>query len=182
MANVHDHTGGQELDPAHQALVDDYAREYGSALRNYFLKKGVQPATANDLTQNVFLRLVARESQNEIRNPRGYIMQTASSVWSDYWRRRKSKPDRDHTEYEDSEHSPESFDAERVLEGKEDLNLAMDTLKSLPDRTRQIYLLFYVEGVRRKELASLLGISTSAIDKHLATAKKKLGQVFGKRR
>lgn len=162
--------------------LEDYAREYGSALKNYFLKKGAQRSTAEDLSQAVFLRLLARESRRQIDNPKAYLMQTANSAWMDYWRRRIARPDRDHAEFDDWAHSPESFSAERVLEGRQALNLAMETLNLLPDRTRQIYLLFQVDGMRRKEVAKRLGITVSAVDKHLATAKTKLGQAFGKRK
>ena len=144
------------------------------------MRRGAQRATAEDLTQVVFEKLLKRDGNNASGKNAAYIMKTANHVWIDHLRRRKARPDRKHAEFDESAHSPESFGVERVIEGREALELAKRTLYSLPDKTRQIYLLFRVEGMKREELASRLGISTSAIDKHLARAKTQLAQAFSK--
>lgn len=164
---------------ASQAQLDSYAREYGSALRKYFVKRGAQPATAEDLAQEVFARLIARESDEAIDNPRGYLMQTAFSVWSEHWRKRRVRPDHAHENYADETHSPEGIAPDRVLEGKEAVAAFRRALEALPERTRDVYLLCHVDGMKRKDLAARLGISVSAVDKHLMAAKRALGRVFG---
>lgn len=155
-----------------------YVSEFQAALVNSFMRRGAQRATAEDLTQAVFEKLLKRDHRDPISKNAAYIMKTANHVWIDHLRRHNARPDRRHTEFDEFAHSPESFGAERVIEGREALELAKRTLYALPDKTRQIYLLFQVEGMKRKELARRQGISISAIDKHLATAKTRLGQAF----
>lgn len=162
------------------AVYAVYVSEYQTPLVRSFMRRGAQRATAEDLTQAVFEKLLKRDDRDELTKNAAYIMKTAHSVWIDHLRRRKARPDREHAEFDEFAHSPESLGAERVIEGKEALELAKTTLLSLPDKTRQIYLLFQVEGMKRKDLARRIGISTSAIDKHLATAKTRLGQAFSK--
>lgn len=161
-----------------EAAYAFYVSEFQAPLVNSFMRRGAQRATAEDLTQVVFEKLLKRDDRDPISKNAAYIMKTANTVWIDHLRRRKAKPDREHAEFNEFAHSPESLGAERVIEGREALELAKNTLQALPERTRQIYLLFQVEGMKRKELARRLGITTSAIDKHLATAKTRLGQAF----
>lgn len=165
--------GAESSDDFLNQLVNDYGR----ALVNYFMKRGAQHATAEDLTQEVYSRLLKRKNKDPILNIRGYIMQTAWSVWSDYWRRQKSRVDNYSTQYDDMLHSPEGNTPELALEGKEAIFEAVKILRQMPDRTRQIYLLCHVDGMKRKHMARRLGISVSAIDKHLISAKKQLGRL-----
>lgn len=161
----------------HDDFLNQLVQDYGRALVNYFMKRGAQHATAEDLTQEVYSRLLKRKHKDPILNIRGYIMQTAWSVWSDYWRRQKSRADNYTTQYDDILHSPEGYTPEHILEGKEAIFEAVKILKQMPDRTRQIYLLCHVDGMKRKHMARRLGISISAIDKHLISAKKQLGKL-----
>ncbi|MEO1018816.1 MAG: sigma-70 family RNA polymerase sigma factor [Pseudomonadota bacterium] len=170
---------GEFHDDTRDEAIAVYAREFGPALHQYFRKRGAQPATCEDLAQQVFLRLLARTSQDEIDNPRGYIMQTASSVWTDHWRKRSARPDHSHETYDDVAHSPEGFSAERVLIGREALDCFAGAIAALPDRTRQIYLLGHVDGMKRGKLAKRMGLSVSAVDKHLMAARKAIGKAFG---
>lgn len=169
----------QEEEPTREEVLDAYAREFGPALQQYFRKRGAQQATCEDLAQQVFVRLMARSSTERIDNPRGYLMQTASSVWTDHWRKRAARPDHAHETYEDYAHSPEGFSAERVLMGKEALELVAKVISNLPDKTRQIYLLGHVDGMKRSKLAKRMGLSVSSIDKHLMAARKEIGRAFG---
>lgn len=169
----------ESLDSDRRTQIESFRSEYAGALRNYFRKRGAQDATCDDLVQDVFSRLLSRKVEEGIRNPRGYIMQTALSVWNDHLRKRQSRQQKHHVSYDDVLHSPEGFSPERVLEGKQAIEMAVEAIKKMPSRTRQVYLLCHVDGMRRKEVARRLGISVSAIDKHLMSAKKDLGKLFG---
>ena len=106
-------------------------------------------------------------------------MQTASSVWTDSLRKKRSRSDQFHVEYEDSAHSPEGFSPEHVLENRDELQRFFQALEALTPRTRQIYLLCRMDGMKRRDVARRLGISESAVDRHLMKAVKKIDQLFG---
>ena len=134
---------------------------------------------AEDLVQDVYARLAARVGAGKIENPEAYLMQTASSVWTDSLRKKRSRSDKFHVEYEDSAHSPEGFSPECVLENRDELQRFFQALEALTPRTRQIYLLCRMDGMKRRDVARRLGISESAVDRHLMKAVKKIDQVFG---
>lgn len=129
--------------------------------------------------QDVYARLAGRAGRSEIKNPEAYLMQTASSVWTDALRKKQSRSDQFHVQFEDSTHSPEGFSPECVLESKDELKRFLSALEELPARTRQIYLLCRMDGMKRRDVARRLGISESAVDRHLMKAVKMIDKVFG---
>jgi len=167
-----------KLDPE---VLASYAKEFGSSLIRNFMHKGAQKATAESLAQNVFVRLAQRSSGGEIQNPKGYLMQTASSVWNDHLRKRYRRKHTDHIEYEEHAHAPVDFSAQRVLEGKQALQRIVDVLNELPERTRQIYALCRIEGLKRRDVAKRLGVSESSVYQHLVIATARIGSAFGER-
>ncbi len=152
-----------------------YASEYKTVLNRYFGRRGAAPDVSDDLTQNVFLRLARRANNGAIDNAEAYLMQTASSVWMDYLRKKNTRAGATHLEFNDLIHSPEGLSPERVLMGKEALACVVRALQGLPIRTRNIYLLCRLDGEKRKDIAARYKISVSAIDKHLMIASKKIG-------
>ena len=170
-----------------QDLLASYAEQFGVSLIRNFQKRGAQKATAEDLAQEVFLRLAKRVSGGEIENAQAYLMQTASSVWNDHLRKRQSQRHYDHFEYAENDDSdknypyaPVGFSPKRVLEGKEAVKQIVDLLNELPERTRTIYLLCRVEGFKRKEVAERFSMTISGVDKHLITATDKITKHFSR--
>lgn len=162
-----------------RAQVREIARDFQPALNAYFLRRCNDKALAEDLAQNVFIRLLRRKKTGEIEHVPGYVMQTASSVWNDHLRIKKSRREVDHEEYDDFEHSPEGISPDRVYENTKTLQRVLALLDELPERTQDIYLLCRFDGLKRKEAAKRIGISVSAVDKHLMAATRKVGTKIG---
>jgi RNA polymerase sigma-70 factor (ECF subfamily) len=62
------------------------------------------------------------------------------------------------------------FSPERVLLGKEALVRATAVLLELPERTRMVFVMRRLEGMRYLDIAARLGISVSAVEKHMTRA------------
>lgn len=60
--------------------------------------------------------------------------------------------------------------AERILLARDHLNRVDARIDALPDRASQIFRLVRIEGTPQKEVAATLGISLSAVEKHLQRA------------
>ena len=159
--------------------LEELARRYGVALSKYFGRRGCNHADIDDLIQNVFTRLAGRRATTHIENPEAYLMTTASSVWKDYSRKRNRHGYNAHVEYDDEQHSVEGFGPDRVLEGREAVKRLVAALMELPPRTRQVYVLCRVDGMKRKDVARRIGISVSAIEKHLMKATTHISVLFG---
>ena len=175
MAKRNTFEGRESLEAWTNGQLENYAREYGSALTRYFDRRGAPHEVSKDLVQEVFARLAGLTRKGAIRNGEAYLMRTASNVWIDYLRRKQRADAHVHLEYEDDVHSPAGPSPEYVFESRQSLERVIRALEGLPPRTRQIYLLCRVDGQQRRAVAAQFRISVSAVDKHLMTATKIIG-------
>jgi RNA polymerase sigma-70 factor (ECF subfamily) len=59
---------------------------------------------------------------------------------------------------------------ERVLIGQMTLALALKALEELSELTRNVFVLFRLEQMKQKDIATLLGISQGSVEKHVMKA------------
>jgi RNA polymerase sigma-70 factor (ECF subfamily) len=57
-----------------------------------------------------------------------------------------------------------------ILEARQSLQTAVAALQALPERTRTIFVLRRLEGHAYRDIADQLGISVSAVEKHMVRA------------
>jgi RNA polymerase sigma-70 factor (ECF subfamily) len=158
---------------------DSLARQAGplrQSLARFFRRRVPDQAEVEDLVQEVFARVVARDSRSRVDHLGGYVFQTAASVLADRARRRFARRAEDHVEFDPDQHGDVDVDVERLLTGREDLRAATAALLSLPERTRTIFVLHRLEGCGYREIGQRLGISVSAVEKHMARAVRHLTQ------
>ena len=105
-----------------------------------------------------------------IDNLEGYIFRTASSVLRDQARRDQVRHAKGHDELTEKDHPAEERTADRVLQAREEIAQVVRALEELPERTRDIFLMRRYEGLAYGDIAERLGISVSAIEKHVAKA------------
>lgn len=164
----------------------DYARGVAlEALRapliGYFRKRIRQQDDVHDLVQEVFLRLSNRGELSTIENLKGYAFQVAESVLTDRQRRRSVRHMDAHVELEPEHVSETELAPDRILAGRDALKAAIAALNQLPDRTRTIFVLRRLEGMRYIEIANRLGLSVSAVEKHMVRAVAHLAAVGDRR-
>lgn len=149
--------------------LETLANAYGAALRRYFGKRAYQQADVEDLVQNVLVRLAVRGDSHSIEQPEAYLMRTATNVWRDYLRKKGTHAEAVHEEYVEG-HLREEHGPDAELEGAEAVQAVLTALHELPARTRQVFVLCRVEGLRQKVVARRLGVSVSAVEKHMIRA------------
>lgn len=155
--------------------LEDLARRYGKALTRFFQRRVPAIGTeADDLAQEVFVRLAQRSKGDTIRSDEGYLFQTASSVLVDRARRRAVRHGNDHVEYEDDLHAVEDFAPDRVLLGREQVAIVRAVLAELPDNVRAAFILHRFEELTYNEIARRLGVSVSAVEKYIMRALKEI--------
>jgi RNA polymerase sigma factor (sigma-70 family) len=155
---------GMASDPA--GSVARLVARYQQPLLRYFLRRKFPLESAEDCVQDTFVRLSQIEYAS-IDDPESYLFAIASSVAVDKHRRSKSHCADEHLPLEDFELVSEQPSAARVFEGKEALIQLAAALNELPPRTKEVFLLNRLDGLPRKEVAARLGISLSAMEKHL---------------
>ena len=158
------------VDQRDAAQLEMLSRNYRPSLTRYFRRRLHAADDVDDLVQEVFLRLIKRGQVSELEQIGAYLFQTASSVLNDYLRRRRSHQADKHDSFDPDLHADADFAVDRVMEGQERLRHATALLLELPERTRNVFILRRIEGMRYADIARRLGISVSAVEKHVQRA------------
>lgn len=145
-------------------------RRYSPALRAYFVKRAPLHVDPDDLVQDVFIRLAGRRELATIRHAEGYLFQTAANVLRDHARRSAARRRDAHELFDEHLHGREDFSPERVLIGRETVEALLEAIEALPRRTRAVFVLHRLDGMRHNEIARRLGISVSSVEKHMMKA------------
>ena len=161
------------------SALDQEARPLRRSLSAYFARRLRDVSDVDDLVQEVFARIVARDSTTPIGHLGKYLHQTAGSVLADYARRRSARRVEAHVEFDPDQHGESDFDPERIVAGRQDVATATAALLSLPERTRTIFVLRRLEGVPAREVAKQIGVSVSAVEKHMVRAVRRLTAAMG---
>jgi RNA polymerase sigma-70 factor (ECF subfamily) len=146
-------------------------------LTGYFRRRVRQQDDVLDLVQEVFLRISSRGASDDIDNLKGYVFQVAASVLADRQRRRTVRHQEAHVEFDPERMGEPEIGPDRILAGREALNTALAALGRMPERTRTIFVLRRLEGMRYLEIAGRLGLSVSAVEKHMVRAVEHLAAI-----
>ncbi|HEX6859637.1 MAG TPA: sigma-70 family RNA polymerase sigma factor [Caulobacteraceae bacterium] len=169
---------GREAD---HAAIERLSRAFGRVLIRYFEKRGVRKMDLEDAVQEVFTRLSRREGFSELGGLQEYLFETASSVAVDYHRHRAAqRRSGEHDPYDDDLHAIADVSPEEILAGKQDLQALHRALLELPERNRNIFVLYRLEKMTKPEIARRLGLSLSAVEKNLVRARDHLCTRLGR--
>ncbi|MBO9499530.1 MAG: RNA polymerase sigma factor [Novosphingobium sp.] len=174
-----DATSNRRPERPHPASIEALNERFRPSLERYFLRRVRDRVEAEDLIQEVFLRLAKRGNIEDIDKLGGYVFETASSVLTDRVRKQRTHHEAKHEAFDNDRHADVDFSPERVLLGRESLARATAALLELPERTRVIFVLRRLEGMRYLDIAARLGISVSAVEKHMVRATVHLMQRLG---
>lgn len=158
------------------ALLLAIDSKYRRALTSFFLRRVRDRPEAEDLTQQVFLRLMNALHRDDVQNIEAFLFTIASNLVRDHHRRRLRRS-ADTTVSVDadligalSKEIVEDRSPERVLIGEETVAATLRSLDELGERTRDIFILFRLENMKQRDIAALYGISQSTVEKHVAKA------------
>lgn len=139
------------------------------ALRRYIAKRA-SPPDVDDLVQDVLVRMHVRGQADPIANVEGYLFQVAASVLTDRARRDIVRHRGAHHELTEALHPVDELTPERVLRGREDVDRLAAALEEMPILTRDAFVLHRFEEMSYDAIGEHLGISTSAVGRHIMKA------------
>jgi len=125
-------------------------------------------ATAADLVQDLFVRFWRRPLV-EVVELNTYLLRCAGNIAIDHLRNEGTRA-RLHEELIPDEPELCSDAPGAALEASNDLRHIEAALRGLPEKTRQIFLLNRIHGRKYGEIATVMGLSQSAVEKHMMRA------------
>ena len=141
------------------------------AVRGYFLRRVRSGPEADELSQEVIARILQRAGKGPIDNLEGYVFHAAANLLRERGRQASLRGGAQIVEI-----APELLDSdevktpERILIGRDALRGLLSKLNELPERTRTVFILARFEEMKAPEIARRLGVSVSAVEKHMMRA------------
>ncbi|MDH6304811.1 RNA polymerase sigma-70 factor (ECF subfamily) [Parabacteroides sp. PF5-5] len=140
---------------------------------------------AENIVQDVFVYLWEnKEVLNSVKNLNAFLFTMVKNRCIDYLRsktqasgRKYSITDVQEKEFELKLYALQRFD-ENSFSHEEIESIISNALETLPPRCREIFILSRMEGLKHKDIAQRLNISTNTIEGHISTALKKLREVL----
>lgn len=160
--------------PRFDTLVSRYRRP----LLSFFQRRSVGTEDAEDLTQEVFMRLSRRFSRLHWGNPDGLVFTVAANALIDHERHERARRRDRHVEVDPALPDDEPS-AETALAGRERLRSLVAALDTLSPSVRAAFVLCRFENLTQAEAAARLGVSVSTIEKHMMTALARLRLAIG---
>ncbi|MGV6393546.1 RNA polymerase sigma factor [Pseudomonas caspiana] len=172
----------EQPDPL-KPVADDSARDAAKGGRAHFLKVFLsqQPqmealvrrrvgcrATAADLVQDLFVRFWRRPLV-QVEELSTYLLRCAGNIAVDHLRSEGVRNRVSEGLMPDGQHH-DVDQPQAALEAGNDLRHIEAALRELPERTRQIFLLNRIHGRKYGEIAKVMGLSQSTVEKHMMRA------------
>jgi RNA polymerase sigma-70 factor (ECF subfamily) len=152
----------------------------------FFSRRMRDRMLAQDLTQETLLRVIAAHQLGPIERVDRYLFRVALNLLRDH-KSREAQLDPgafvsiDEASASEREHQlVEAFSPERVLLSRDSLEDVVGCLEELGERTRDIFALFRLERMKQRDIAVLLGIGQSTVEKHVMKATLHLVTRFGR--
>lgn len=170
---------GALVDKTHSALTEAYLEKRSDLVR-FFTVRLRSAAAAEDLVQDIFLRLSSAETPADVQNPVGYLYRLGSNLMLDRLRGEKRSSARDsawrdaHRTVIGADEVAEEPGADDAVAARQRLSLVVEALKALNPQTQRIFRMHKFDGMSHPEVAQALGISRSAVEKHVMAALKHL--------
>ena len=129
------------------------------------------PQQAEEIAQNAFERVATRKTRGPIGNLKAFLWRTAHNLAiSDIRSKKLASRYKDETKRIFSLDEGYPLTPERVLEAREQMEIALKTLRGMPEQRRRAFILTRIEGLSHSEASDRLGISRPAVSRHVARA------------
>ena len=167
-----------DADPSVARLALSAFRSHARELQRFLLRRVGDRHDADDLSQEVFARLLRVENAELIRNPLAYLLGIATHVVREFRQRKQHQ-----CVIFDSDMA-DSLSADLGLAARDPTSHASDqlelqnwldnALQQLPPTHQAVLLLVKRDGLSYEEAARTMGLSVHTIEKYLVEARARL--------
>lgn len=137
-------------------------------VKRALMRRGRTVHEAEDLVQEAWVRMASAGGRQAVANPAAFLMRTALNLSVDAHRAQQARGEE--VDLEGLVLADAAPDAEAQVLGRERLGRMSVCLGRLPERSRTIFLAHRLDGRSYSDIARELGISVTAIEKHVTKA------------
>ena len=171
--------------PSPDPLLAVYLERRTNLVR-FFAARSGSAATAEDLAQELYLKLAARDPGEAAESPVALIYRIAMNLLVDRARGDARSAARDaawrqtaHTTVGGEDIADEAS-ADEAAASRQRLRQLVDAAGDLPPQMQRAFRLHKLEGLSHAETARAMGISVKSVEKHISAALKSLTMKLGR--
>lgn len=138
------------------------------AIVAFLAKRGCCMETAQDLSQETYLRLLGKAEISHDDNLKAYLFRIAERLAIDYLR--QSRQARHNTVPLDDELLCPNLLPDELAALRQQCERLIIAIETLPKKTRNVFLLRKMDDLSYAEIAAQLGISEKTVQRHLVSA------------
>ena len=154
-------------------LLDLYLQKRPSLVRFFAARLG-SSAAAEDLVQELYLKLSALEPGVTVDNPSAFLFRTAQNLMLDRLRQDRRTALRDGAWAAMSDLRAGEPAVDDALAARRRLTHLAELVEGMPAKMRRAFRLHKLDGLTQVETARAMDISVSAVEKHISAALKLL--------
>jgi RNA polymerase sigma-70 factor (ECF subfamily) len=168
-----------EGDAQQSPLVATYLEHRPMLVRMFAARLG-SPAAAEDLVQEIYVRIATQVEEPPVSNLLGYLYRIGWNLMLDARRGARRTAAREatwadgHTTRVGAETVAEAAPPEAAIDARRRLAALMTALEELPPQIQRTFRLHKFDGLTHAQCAARLGISRSSVEKHVSAALKHL--------
>jgi RNA polymerase sigma-70 factor (ECF subfamily) len=152
------------------ADIEQLYREHQPLLVRWLARLVRCHETAADLAQESYVRVAGAAGEQAIMHPRAFLFRTARNLAFDHLRKMRARNGTTEPLEKAIDLPCPHPSAERALLDRQRVILFKQALQTLSPRCREIFLLHRLHHCTYGQIAHRLGISESAVEKHIMRA------------
>lgn len=141
---------------------------YHIRLYNFYYQKVKDVAVCEDLTQNVFLKVIKYKHSYKGGKFVSWIFKIARNLFYDYYQDQKKIQ-----HFEDIDKVSEELNEEH-LEKQEEVSHLMRVLNNLNEKDKELIVMNRINGIKYEQIAEIIGSNTIAVKTKIHRIVKKL--------
>lgn len=155
-------------------IIREWYEKYGQSLFRSMCAAARNEDDAREISQETFLKVACKvmkeENSTVIKNPKAFIYRVA---YNEFYKRYNQKKHETHlkgilinSSFELANH----ITPEQEVLSREEYALVQKTIRALPKKQQQVFLLSREENLSHKDIAEKLGIKTVSVKRHIIRA------------
>jgi RNA polymerase sigma-70 factor (ECF subfamily) len=161
-------TAPQQAAAGGQEDIERLFRDHNDALLRFVAVKLGSRQEAREIAQEAYVRMLSLDRREAVSYLRAFLFKTAANLAMDRLRQRARQRSAARTGAEEApifELSPE-----RNVEGEQAVQRLGAAIEELPDKCREAFLLYRLDGLSCEEVAARLGLQERMVWRYIARA------------
>lgn len=152
----------------HHDRIAELFQDHQETITAYLMQRVQCPDTAQDLSQETYLRLLRKDTLDHADNLTGYLFKTAERLAIDFIRHHQRTSERSQPLDENLLCPHIQPEAQAILQ--QQCRMLLQAIATLPTQCRHILLLRKIDELSYSEIAKQLGISEKTVQRQLVKA------------